>query len=173
MFTQQCGKFKGGIWTKWAAYPSRAQEIQQCGLRVSCLPGDHRPQPSPRETKSPVSLGQVPCPQIQLWPWPNKKPIIGQVLYPQSSRHFDYSQGKNKERFIFQNAKILGGVAETKGISDHNVQMPFEPATIIFRWFPVPGSLLPRLFWLSPVWGARFLVHSPPYFMINLIQFPM
>ena len=46
----------------------------------------------------------------------------------------------------FQNANILHGIAETKGISGHNVKMPFEPTAIIFSWFPVPGSLLSRLF---------------------------
>lgn len=33
-----------------------------------------------------------------------------------------------------------------KGISGRNVKMPFELTTIIFYQFPVPGSLLSRLF---------------------------
>lgn len=151
----------------------------------------------PRETsdsvveKSTGSLGiisltiskgnQEPCvtwtsslPRIHLLPWPTRKPIIGHILYSQSLRHFDNSRRKNQNRSgFFQNSSILGGTAETKSISSHNVIMPFGPAAFILFWFPVPGSLLSRLFWLNPVWGVGFLAHPPPYFMINLIQFPM
>lgn len=129
--------------------------------------------PFPRETNSPMSLGQGPCPWIQLRPWPTRKPITGHMSYSQSSRHFDNPQRKNQNRFFF--LKIQISLVELRRPRVFWVTMskwPLGPTAVVFFWFPVPGSLLSRLFWLSPVWGARFLAHSPPYFMINLVQFP-
>lgn len=84
--------------------------------------------PFPRETKSPMSLGQGPCPWIQLLPWPTRKPITGHISYSQSSRHFDNPQRKNQNRFFFSKYKYPWWNCGDQGYSGSQCQnAPLDP----------------------------------------------
>lgn len=117
-------------------------------------------------------LDPFPSPEFNYRPGQPGNQLLVKFCIPRAQGILIILKGKIK-RFIFKMQISLAGLLRPRVFWGHNVTMSFEPTTIIFSWFPVPGSLLARLFWLSPVWGARFLVHSTPYFMINLIQFPM